>query len=111
MFRRWAYTIVTRRAADWQRRATHQDREVPLEAEEVCDRAAVEPAADERVTRVRRALSELAGEDRAILALHYLEGFGLWELAEILGVPEGTVKSRLHRARQQLREQLERMLP
>jgi len=51
----------------------------------------------------------LGGEQRALVSLHYLDGFGIWELAEILGIPEGTVKSRLYHARKQLRDTLERM--
>lgn len=49
--------------------------------------------------RMRRALDELVPQQRALLSLRYLEGFAFAELAEVLGVPEGTVKSRLHSAR------------
>ena len=48
------------------------------------------------------ALDRLPPEQRAILALHHLEGRPLTELAEILAIPVGTVKSRLHAARQAL---------
>ena len=48
------------------------------------------------------ALSRLSIEQRSILALHHLEGRSLAELAEILDIPLGTVKSRLHTARQAL---------
>ena len=61
------------------------------------------------MAQLRAALGHLPGDRRALIALRYLEGFELWELAEILGIPEGTVKSRLHSARNQLRETLERM--
>jgi RNA polymerase sigma-70 factor, ECF subfamily len=43
---------------------------------------------------------------RAVILLHYLENFGLAEIADITGVPLGTVKSRLHHARRKLRQQL-----
>lgn len=49
------------------------------------------------------ALARLPVEQRAILALHHLDGRSLGELAEILEIPTGTVKSRLHAARQALR--------
>jgi RNA polymerase sigma-70 factor (ECF subfamily) len=52
---------------------------------------------DARVLAV--ALDRLPSEQRAILALHHLEGRPLTELAAILGIPVGTVKSRLHAAR------------
>jgi RNA polymerase sigma-70 factor, ECF subfamily len=48
------------------------------------------------------ALGRLSIEQRSILALHHLEGRSLAELAEILDIPAGTVKSRLHTARQAL---------
>jgi RNA polymerase sigma-70 factor (ECF subfamily) len=61
-------------------------------------RATAGPAErDARVLAV--ALDRLPSEQRAILALHHLEGRPLTELAAILGIPVGTVKSRLHAAR------------
>lgn len=48
------------------------------------------------------ALDRLPRDQRTILVLHHLEGHGVAELAEILGVPVGTVKSRLHTARRAL---------
>ena len=48
------------------------------------------------------ALGRLSIEQRSILALHHLEGRSLAELAEILEIPSGTVKSRLHTARRAL---------
>ncbi len=52
------------------------------------------------------ALGKLPEEHRSVLLLHYLEDFDLAEIADIAGIPLGTVKSRLHHARQKLREQL-----
>jgi len=51
---------------------------------------------------LRTALRRLTHDQRSLLALHHLEGRPVAELAEILGVPTGTVKSRLHAARQAL---------
>lgn len=48
---------------------------------------------------VRAVLTQLAPEHRAVLVLRDLDGLGEAEVATMLGVPEGTVKSRLHRAR------------
>jgi RNA polymerase sigma-70 factor, ECF subfamily len=48
------------------------------------------------------ALHQLTHDQRSILALHHLEGRPVAELAEILDIPAGTVKSRLHAARQAL---------
>ncbi len=52
------------------------------------------------------AIDLLPDEHRAVVLLHYLEDFDLAEIAGITGVPLGTVKSRLHHARQKLRQQL-----
>jgi RNA polymerase sigma-70 factor (ECF subfamily) len=48
------------------------------------------------------ALDRIPTDQRTILVLHHLEGHGVAELAEILDVPVGTVKSRLHTARRAL---------
>ncbi|OHB78265.1 MAG: RNA polymerase subunit sigma-70 [Planctomycetes bacterium RBG_16_64_10] len=60
----------------------------------------------ERVAQVRAALAMLSEEHRAILVLREIDGRPYDEIAEILALPIGTVRSRLHRARLQLREQL-----
>lgn len=52
------------------------------------------------------AIESLPEEHRSVVLLHYLEDFDLAEIADITGVPLGTVKSRLHHARRKLREQL-----
>lgn len=101
-FRPWIFRIVRHKAADkirwWQRHrsllrehAANADREIPIETNEV-----------------RELLSTLPEQDGSLLALHYLEGFGYEELATILEVPLGTVKSRLHKARQEFKKVLER---
>jgi len=57
---------------------------------------------------VREALDSLKFEHRVVLVLFYLGGFSLREIAYILDLPEGTVKSRLHYGRERLRRRLER---
>jgi RNA polymerase sigma-70 factor (ECF subfamily) len=54
-----------------------------------------------------RALRRLPVEQRAILALHHLDGRSIAELADVLEIPTGTVKSRLHTARRALEAALE----
>ena len=58
---------------------------------------------------LRLAMRRVSAERRALLSLRYVDEFDLSEIAEILGVPEGTVKSRLHHARKELRDIIERM--
>jgi RNA polymerase sigma factor (sigma-70 family) len=54
------------------------------------------------------ALARLRPKHRAVVALHYHHGYGVDEIASILGVPRGTVASRLHHAREILRAILEK---
>jgi len=53
--------------------------------------------------RILRALDRLNPEQRAVVAMHDVEGYSLEELETLLETPLGTLKSRLHRARQRLR--------
>ena len=64
----------------------------------------------EQVRQVRGAINTLSDEYRAILILREMEGCCYETIAEILELPLGTVRSRLHRARLQLREQLQDIL-
>ena len=62
---------------------------------------------DDDLERVRAGLAALEHDRRRILSLHYLEGRSVAEIASELGVPLGTVKSRLFNARNELRHRLE----
>lgn len=102
-FPAWAYRIVTRRAAEAVRGRR------PADELDENHTAAPAPEPDNGVELLRAALRHLSGERRALLALHYVDGLQLRELAEVLGIPEGTVKSRLHHARERLRAHIERL--
>ncbi|MEJ2128003.1 MAG: RNA polymerase sigma factor [Woeseiaceae bacterium] len=58
----------------------------------------------ERMKQLDKALQQLSDEHRIVVLLHDTEGYKLAEIEELTGVPVGTVKSRLHRARARLRE-------
>ena len=60
----------------------------------------------ERAVQVQAALATLDEEFRSVLVLREIEGYRYDTIAEILDLPIGTVRSRLHRARLELREQL-----
>lgn len=62
---------------------------------------------DDRQRLVRRALAQLPEEYRTALVLKEMDDLKYEEIAEILGVPLGTVRSRIHRARQELRSRLQ----
>jgi RNA polymerase sigma-70 factor (ECF subfamily) len=59
---------------------------------------------------VRRCILELEAEFREVLILRDVEELSYEEIGEITALPEGTVKSRLHRARAMLKEKVERLL-
>jgi RNA polymerase sigma-70 factor (ECF subfamily) len=62
---------------------------------------------DERVAQVRQALDSLSPEHRTILVLREMENCDYDEIASLLAVPVGTVRSRLHRARLELRKHVQ----
>lgn len=96
-FSAWAFTIVRRRAAD------HIDRAVRRRMREA-DRPPPEPqAGPDTALSLKQALARLPQGERMMLALFYLDGFRGHEIAAALGIPPGTVKSRLFKARQSLK--------
>ena len=103
----WILTVVHRRAVDLVRREQSRRGE-PLE---VAPEPVSGPADEDAVLRDRRAavqaaLTELPGEQRQALELAYYGGLTQSELAERLGVPLGTVKSRMFAGLGRLRELL-----
>ena len=64
----------------------------------------------EQETAIQQALGRLSGEHRSIIVLRDIEGFSYNEIADVLGVSIGTVKSRLARARGDLKKSLMRYL-
>lgn len=96
-FSAWAYTIVRRRAAD------QIDRSVRARAiiSEI-PKPEVGIGTDIKLS-LRQALARLAESDRLMLTLFYVDGLRGTEIAAALGIPLGTVKSRLFTARQKLK--------
>ena len=62
----------------------------------------------EDAERVHYALDQIPILQREVLTLHFLDDLSLADIAQVLGVPEGTVKSRLYHAKRALREVLEK---
>ncbi len=106
----WLYRIVANTCAQDQARRAPPT--VPL----VTDGGATPPAArssDRRFVdlevrdRLDKAIARLPAHYRLIVAAHYLQGVQYQDLADALHVPLGTLKTQLHRAKQQLRRLLE----
>jgi len=58
----------------------------------------------EKLKELDLALQQLSDEHRVVVLLHDTEGYKLEEIHDLTGIPVGTIKSRLHRARARLRE-------
>jgi RNA polymerase sigma-70 factor (ECF subfamily) len=99
----WLHRIVVNRAID-HARARDVRREVPAEA--VADAAAAGPGSFGPSDEVVAALAALAPEQRAVIVLRHLLGFTPGEIARVLGLPRGTVNSRLRRGLDALVEPL-----
>ena len=112
-FPRWLYVIADRLCIAWLRK--NQRHTEPLddidrstvETEAYSQYIATEHArtfAEARRDLVEELLAKLKENNRTTLTLHYLEGMTYAEISNVLGVSENTVKSRLRRARQHLRQ-------
>jgi RNA polymerase sigma-70 factor (ECF subfamily) len=115
LFYTWLYRIAVNTAISWRRKQRSVLR-LQMEAgglepadlsEESRPGHALEQA--EEGQRVQAALAQVSAEHRAVLILKDIEGQKYETMAEVLQVPIGTIRSRLHRARLELREVLERM--
>ncbi len=103
----WAYRITRNKARDWMRRHVRrrekEARYSRLRPEETVDPEEALPESD----RLQRLMKQLPSAEQALLNLRYTEGFSNDEIAQMLGIPAGTVGSRLHYIRQRLRALLE----
>jgi len=108
VFDRWAFRIANNKCTDWLRRQ-RQQRQLNNElTKRTKNESNKKQNSDEKTESLRAALEKLSPDRRALLTLRYHEGFDISQIAEILRVPEGTVKSRLHRTLDQLRKIVER---
>src|SRR5262249_37345290 len=111
----WLYAIVSRLCLN---RLAGTERRLARDGEEALARLAdTGPGPDQALERgeleeaLPRAIGELPDERRIAILLRDVEGLTYEEIAEILELPLGTVRSRLHRARLDLKEKLERFFP
>jgi RNA polymerase sigma factor (sigma-70 family) len=105
--RGWLFAILNNLFL--MRMRTNSRRGVTIAIDEFADSLIASSAADDRgmALDLARAMGELSLEHRQILLLLNVEGYRYDEIADILGMPIGTVMSRLARARQRLRALLE----
>jgi RNA polymerase sigma-70 factor (ECF subfamily) len=102
-FSTWAYRVATNAALDESRRRAR--RPVPTETLPEAGRNSTAESADRGVADrldIDAALSQLSPEYRAAVALRDLVGMDYAEISEVLGIPAGTVRSRISRGRSAL---------
>jgi len=115
-FYTWLYRIALNQAISKRRR-----QRPTLSVDQARDELGQEPTdrgaapgerleQQERAGQVQAALARLSQEHRSILVLREIDGRSYEELAEILELPVGTIRSRLHRARLQLKDELKHVL-
>ncbi|HYJ05635.1 MAG TPA: sigma-70 family RNA polymerase sigma factor, partial [Chthoniobacterales bacterium] len=110
-FPRWAFRIVDRRSADWIRQrslARRRETATVNAADELAPAPAIAVEPPDQIIRLRLAISRLTRDQRELLHLYYDLERSVGEIAEVLAIPTGTVKSRLFSVRENLKQQLER---
>jgi RNA polymerase sigma-70 factor (ECF subfamily) len=115
----WIYRIAINQARNRQRwwRRRRRENQVPLDQHVLLHGELAQPeeagapdralARKELAARLRRALDDLPFDQRTVIVLREIDGLSYEEIAESLNVAVGTVKSRLTRARQALRRELQ----
>lgn len=102
----WLHSIAYREYTHWLR---SQREFVPLD--EIVDMPDEQSNQNLEAVLLRWAIYRLDPEHREVFVLYYVQGFSVSEVAKIIGVPVGTVKSRLFFARQKLKELLSDVIP
>lgn len=111
-FSGWLYTIVNHLCIAWHRKNRLQTESMQeiyiseIETDAYSQYIAIEHAKTTAAAQrdlVRKLLTKLKESDQEVITLHYFEEMTSSEIGNLLGVSENTIKSRLHRARQQLK--------
>ena len=111
----WLYAITSRlclnRLASGERRMARQGEDALRRLSDAGPRPDAAFECRELETALGRAIAELPEDRRIVVVLRDIEGLSYEEIAQVLELELGTVRSRLHRARADLKEKLERFLP
>ena len=102
--RAWLFTIMHHQYVNTVRREAREAASVDIEHISSTLVATTDPTARRQLVELDQALAKLSPEHREVLLLVGLEGMDYENVARILGVPTGTVRSRLSRGRKRLRE-------
>ena len=105
----WIATITVRLAQNWRRNRANKsapETDEPQAEIEASDDVLAEVIADEGAAKLWRAVNRLAQGERAAVVLFYQHDMKLNDVAQVLGVTPGSVKTLLFRAREKLRNQI-----
>ena len=96
-FKAWAYRITTNKSADWIKKDKNAKQ---ISTEEIKNHQHKE----KKDAGVKELLQKLDMKKRAVISLYYFEELSVPDISVALNIPKGTVKSRLHKARKELKE-------
>lgn len=105
-FQAWALSIAKRKAIDWIRTQQKQrkiNERSDIEADDSIELES-QDTMHEKLKKVRVEIEQLPESQKIVLKLFYLENLSLKEVSGVLGISEGTVKSRLFTARESLKK-------
>jgi len=102
--RAWLFTIMHHQYVNTVRREAREAATVDVEHISATLVATTDPTAKRQLVELDRALAQISAEQREVLLLVGLEGMDYESVGQILDVPIGTVRSRLSRGRERLRE-------
>ena len=103
----WAHRMAVNQSLQYLRKTKREEQralKVAMATEMTNDSSSQNQADDAEVLQL--AMEQISGEQRAILHMKEVEGLGYEAIASVLGIPEGTVGSRLNKARKELRTSL-----
>jgi len=107
LFRAWAFRIASREAfKHLKRERVWSDQVREAEVLEAIPTSPREECTQELIDRLPQLLSRISPSSRAVIVLHYLNEMTIGEMAAVLEIPIGTVKSRLAYGLRSLRQQL-----
>ncbi|MBT5874393.1 MAG: sigma-70 family RNA polymerase sigma factor, partial [Candidatus Latescibacteria bacterium] len=107
-FPQWLMTITDNTVRSWHRRRFTRLRNEDLFESESVDHN-LEHEFPQQLMLVRKAIAKLSGAHRQVVVHHYLNGYSYRTIAGLLGVKENTVRSRLQKARTNLKREVIRM--
>ncbi len=105
-FSAWLYQISHNKAVNLLRKENRYTQMTVEQTADYCESNTTISAVKEQAELVHKVLEKLKLAHREVLTLYFLEGFSIKEMAQIIGVSEGTVKSRLYYAKHKLHEAL-----